>query len=50
MVKPEAKSVVGEYKWGFHDDEKPLYKAEKGLSEGIVREISKIKSEPEWNN
>ena len=48
MVKPEAKSVVGEYKWGFHDDEKPLYQAEKGLNEGIVREISKIKSEPKW--
>jgi Fe-S cluster assembly protein SufB len=48
MVKPEAKSVVGEYKWGFHDDEKPLFQTEKGLNEGIVREISKIKSEPKW--
>ena len=28
-----ARDAVGEYKWGFHDDEKPLFMAEKGLNE-----------------
>ena len=47
-VNPRVRDVVGEYKWGFHDDEKPLFIAEPGLSEEIVREISALKSEPEW--
>ena len=48
MSKSDAESVVGEYKWGFHDDEKPLYQAEKGLNENVVRDISQIKDEPKW--
>jgi Fe-S cluster assembly protein SufB len=47
-VKPEVRDVVGEYKWGFHDDVKPLFIAEAGHSEALVREISAIKNEPEW--
>jgi Fe-S cluster assembly protein SufB len=35
-------------KYGFHDDEKPFFKTEKGLNEDIVRQISKEKGEPEW--
>jgi Fe-S cluster assembly protein SufB len=45
---PAARDVVGEYEWGFHDEEKPLFKAEKGLNEEIVRYISGVKDEPEW--
>ena len=27
-----ARETVGEYQWGFHDDEQPLFMAENGLS------------------
>jgi Fe-S cluster assembly protein SufB len=47
-VNPGARDVVGDYKWGFHDDEKPLFIAEVGHSEQMVREISALKNEPEW--
>ena len=43
-----AREAVGEYKWGFHDDVKPLFIAEKGLSEEMIRAMSKMKGEPEW--
>ena len=58
MAKSDAKSVqeaadaaaaaVGEYKWGFHDTETPLYQADKGLNAGIVNDISSMKNEPKW--
>tara|TARA_Y100001970_G_scaffold269488_1_gene362052 strand:- start:7590 stop:9032 length:1443 start_codon:yes stop_codon:yes gene_type:complete len=58
MAKSDAKSVqdaanaaaaaVGEYKWGFHDTEAPLYQADKGLNAGIVNDISSMKNEPKW--
>ena len=47
-VNPSAREAVGEYKWGFHDDEKPLFMAEKGLTEEVIRGMSKMKGEPEW--
>ncbi len=40
--------ISGDYKYGFHDEEKPFYKSPKGLSEKLVREISRMKKEPEW--
>jgi len=43
-----ARDAVGEYKWGFHDDVKPLFIAEKGLNADMIREMSKMKGEPEW--
>lgn len=36
------------YKYGFHDPEKYVYKAKKGLSKEIVEEISGLKGEPDW--
>ena len=48
IVNPKARETVGEYQWGFHDDEVPLFRAEKGLGEEVVRQISAIKDEPEW--
>ena len=36
------------YPYGFHDSVTPLYRMQKGLSEAVVREISAIKSEPQW--
>jgi len=35
-------------KYGFHDTEQHVFKSRKGLDEAIVREISKLKGEPEW--
>jgi Fe-S cluster assembly protein SufB len=35
-------------KYGFFDPEKFVFKAKRGLSEEIVREISWMKQEPEW--
>ncbi|MXW35409.1 MAG: Fe-S cluster assembly protein SufB [Chloroflexi bacterium] len=47
-VNPAARDAVGEYQWGFHDDEAPLFRADKGLDEEVVRQISEFKGEPEW--
>ena len=47
-VNPAARTAVGEYQWGFHDDEAPLFRAEKGLGEDVVRQISDLKDEPAW--
>ncbi len=42
-------AVMGEgYKYGFHDEEKPVFKSEKGLTPELVERISKMKGEPEW--
>jgi len=43
-----ARGAVGEYQWGFHDDEQPLFMAEKGLNEDVIRGMSKMKDEPKW--
>jgi Fe-S cluster assembly protein SufB len=37
-----------EYKFGFHDDVKPVFSTGDGLTEDVVREISRVKGEPEW--
>ncbi len=42
------KQLSGEYQYGFHDDVKNVYEFKKGLDEDVVRQISKIKKEPEW--
>jgi len=36
------------YRYGFSVDQKPVYKAKKGLSRRIVEEISWLKGEPSW--
>lgn len=35
-------------KYGFHYPEEAVHRTKKGLSEDVVREISKIKNEPKW--
>lgn len=35
-------------KYGFSDQENYVYKAEKGLTEEVIRQISAKKNEPEW--
>lgn len=37
-----------EYAYGFHEKENYVFKSGKGLSESVVREISRMKSEPSW--
>ena len=44
----DIKSVKKVYKYGFKDPEKYLVKLKKGLNEGVVREISRLKDEPAW--
>jgi len=39
---------LDEYKYDFVADTEPVYRASKGLSEEVVREISSYKEEPEW--
>lgn len=38
----------GEYTYGWHDDDVAGQDAKKGISEEIVREISREKGEPDW--
>ena len=37
-----------EYKYGFRDEHKAVFKTGKGLNEEVVRTISKMKGEPDW--
>ena len=37
-----------DYKYGFNDGNIGVLKLEKGLTEDVVRQISKLKNEPEW--
>ena len=48
-ITPEIAEQDG-YKFGFNDNDNATYsyRTEKGLSEDIVREISRVKNEPQW--
>ena len=46
--KDIKKSVGEEYKYGFKDEDVSLINTGKGLNEAVVREISRLKNEPEW--
>ncbi|WP_022793934.1 Fe-S cluster assembly protein SufB [Marinococcus halotolerans] len=40
---------IGEdYQYGFHDKDVSIFRSGKGLTDEIVKEISKIKEEPQW--
>ena len=39
---------IKDYQYGFADKDTSVYKTNKGINEDIVKEISKIKNEPEW--
>lgn len=45
---PKIPEISEEYKYGFRDKDISVFKTEKGLSEAVVREISRQKNEPEW--
>jgi len=50
MPKNETVDELGldEYKYDFRTEDAPVFKAKKGLSEEVVRQISAHKEEPEW--
>ena len=48
MSSEVADVDLGEYKYGFHDEENPVIKIERGLNEDVIRQISAHKGEPEW--
>ena len=35
------KHDVGDYKYGFHDEDVSIFRSERGLTENIVREFQK---------
>jgi len=39
---------LSRYKYGFHDELEPVYKARKGLDRNVVEQISGMKNEPDW--
>ncbi|MBT4069799.1 MAG: Fe-S cluster assembly protein SufB [Euryarchaeota archaeon] len=47
-MSDEARDIVGDYRFGFHDEDKSTIRFDNGLSEQIVRDISTLKNEPEW--
>ena len=46
VAKPQID--VGEYQYGFRDEEDYVFKSERGLNRQIVEDISAMKAEPEW--
>jgi Fe-S cluster assembly protein SufB len=48
VVTPQSFGTEYDLKYGFHDEGKPAFRAEKGLSSKLVREISAMKDEPSW--
>ena len=42
------KGVKEEYEYGFHDEEKPVFKAERGLTHATIDQLSDHKNEPQW--
>ncbi|WP_027964336.1 Fe-S cluster assembly protein SufB [Halalkalibacillus halophilus] len=44
----KAPEVEEDYKYGFHDKDVSIFRTERGLTENVVREISRQKEEPEW--
>ena len=44
----EKKTYQKEYEFGFNDGNEYLLNEKKGLNKDIIRQISKLKEEPEW--
>ncbi len=40
--------LVGEYRYGFADEDCSVFQTRRGLDEDVVRQISAIKGEPDW--
>lgn len=48
VQQEKALKSLSDYKYGFNVESKSVFKADKGLTENIVRKISEYKQEPEW--
>lgn len=48
MTQDEAIASLGNYEFGWHDSDAAGMSAQRGLSEAVVRNISALKSEPQW--
>ncbi len=48
MANEDIKKIGEDYKYGFKDEDVSVFNTGKGLSEEVVREISKAKGEPNW--
>jgi len=46
--KKKIDAIIGDYQFGFHTENTPVFNTGKGISEEIIRTISKHKNEPEW--
>ncbi len=46
--KKKIDAIIGDYQYGFHTENTPVFTTGKGINEEIVRIISKNKNEPEW--
>ncbi|MEK7125637.1 MAG: Fe-S cluster assembly protein SufB [Patescibacteria group bacterium] len=48
-MPPELKTITKEtYKYGFSKPDVSVFKTKKGLDEDTIREISRVKGEPDW--
>ncbi len=48
VAAPKSQVDIGDYKFGFHDNEDYVFKSTKGLTRKVVEEISYMKNEPDW--
>jgi Fe-S cluster assembly protein SufB len=48
LTQDEAIASIGNYSFGWHDSDAAGASARRGLSEEVVRDISRLKNEPEW--
>ena len=46
--RDQVKSIIGDYKYGFKTNAKTVASTGKGLTLDVVKEISRLKGEPEW--
>ncbi|HEY7712543.1 MAG TPA: Fe-S cluster assembly protein SufB [Candidatus Entotheonella sp.] len=46
--KVEVAALKGDYQFGFHDPDRSVFRARKGLNREIVEQISEMKGEPAW--
>jgi len=44
----EVSAIKGDYQFGFHDEDRSVFRARKGLDREIVEQISDMKGEPAW--
>lgn len=47
-ISDEERLPSEDYQFGFHDTIEPVVRFDQGLNEAVVREISRLKDEPEW--